>query len=201
MSLDAIANVTATCSSAAIAGAALYFSHLQNAGWRPLALFGSASLGGEAASTRFYIRLHVEFWNRRRHPVVLNEVQMKAKGLKPSSPLQVSTQHPAEILWVQDYGWRTLDTFVDPATRHSEVIDVYFECEDLEKLKAEFDCTVVYYDPLKGKKLEAKLTHRFMYPGGLGWTASPDPESWHALTHSVIGKALSDQTRAHKPSD
>lgn len=192
MTVDAIANVAVAASSAVIAAVALYFTYLQVVGRKPVAFIERGTLGGVPGTSRFKIQLVVEFWNRRPHPVVLKDFSIRTSGFEPTSALRPSDRTENEITWVGDYGWRTLDQSVEPASRLTRQIEVQFECENPAGLKATLSTRMRYYDPLTNRKSSVEIVSRFMHPG-LGWKDGAGHDQRNALDASVIRGALQEQ--------
>lgn len=167
--LEVISSIASTVMSTVVAVVALIFSYRQNVGWRPVALVTGSNMTGIGGSWHVTLHVTVEFWNRRKYPVVLRHAQAKLTGVEIINV-------DAKGLDKRDYvrsncAYKELNAAVDPSKSADVLFEVSFTDQSLDAMKPLFAITIGYFDPYKNRDKTMKLEHRFFYPH-MGWKKS-----------------------------
>jgi hypothetical protein len=192
MALDTIANLIVSASSALIAGAALRVSYLQGVGLEPIALVTGSTIDGVPQTKYFRIRLELDFWNRRKHPVLLKNIDVHAEGIEPREAIYPDERFKDEMIWAGNFGWKSLDEVIDAAKRSNHIVDIYFEHRDLKKLRAEFKFELRFYDPISARNYSVTINEKFM-SGGLGWKTGNGSGVRDSFENHLIESAIREQ--------
>ena len=153
--LQTLASLALTAMSVVVASAALSVSFRQNVGWRPIILVTSVTWrGGFGPGANYVFESHLEFWNRRRYPVVLQTTSGLLHGMSSA----------------KTFGQR-LDRFdeaIQPSSRHKMKLTFEFPKESMDAARPIFDIEVWFFDPRKNSRQRLRIKHKAFYPD-LGW--------------------------------
>ena len=164
LTLEVVAAIASTMTSAVLATVALVFSYRQNVGWKPIAFQSGAALKG--LDGEFCIVLTIEFWNRRRYPTVIRRVGMVASGVT----ILDQTQDSGDYIKSGRLR-REVNKPIGPGEHLRMDLEVKFRDQSLDAMQAAFDVKVYYFDPYRGKNKYITFNHEFFYPD-LGWKLS-----------------------------
>lgn len=163
--LSAVSSVAMTAMSTVVAIVALVFSYRQNAGWKPIALIVGQSMRGVGGVGMLEFEVDIEFWNRRKYPIVIRAISANVSGFvlkssEPSADLEAFIRGNRLVQKVANA--------VNPNDQFRIQIPFGVERESLDAMRPLFDIEIMYFDPLVGKERIAKLSHKLFYPD-LGW--------------------------------
>lgn len=166
--LSAVSSVALTAMSTVVASVALMFSFRQNVGWKPVILVTHSQMSGKAGTEwKFKLTVSIEFWNRRKYPVVVRTLRSTVSGV---TLLNNSEAASDKSTYVRDNVVTSRpDSIVNPNAHETLKVEADFEKQFLDALTPLFDIEVMYFDPYRNKETVLRTEHRFFYPE-LGWT-------------------------------
>jgi len=164
--LEGVSSIAMTAMSTIVASVALLFSYRQNAGWKPLALIVGQSMSGVGGGIGIHeFEVHIEFWNRRRYPVVVRGISVNVDGfkLKSNEPSAGAEPYVRGNCLIQK-----VSRAVNPGDQFLIKLPFGFENESLDAMRPLFSIELSYFDPHAGRERRLKIQHKHFYPE-LGW--------------------------------
>lgn len=158
-----VAYVSLTIAGLTVAIVSLRFSYRQNLGWDPLLLITSHGLRsimihGHAAT------LSMEFWNRRKYPVVLRSAAVNFSVLDLEAPS--ARKVDGEPAWVVNAARKCMYCRPEEALEangHKKLlVEAPFKKRSLDDLVDEMTITMTYYDPRRNRthQIQKKFTYK-----------------------------------------
>lgn len=194
--LEKVSSLALTAMSTIVAGTAVLVARTQNIGWPPFLLVGKSSLkvGPRAARS---LELYAEFWNRRRHPVVVRQLTVRVSGIE-LAPDKHTARSGGGMHRSGSRYWQELDQVVEPGGHLPLPISVEIADQSLDAARPEFDLSVTITDPVKRGFSTCRLTHRF-FEGELGWKLDKKGRSAAVAAYANI-RANMSQADDHEPT-
>ncbi len=164
--LQLIAYTSLTLASVFVAASSLYIAHRQNRGWTPLLLANSSGIKIYEGNV-FIAVLEFEFWNRRKYPVVIRQINVQYPTL--------SYKHMQNIGMGEGWIGNSRDGLVNrerqnvgPNDHHQFSTVFPFERNSDEDFQEWPKVSVYYFDPIQGRILSLKMNMSD------AWNTGPD---------------------------
>lgn len=151
--ITSIANVATTV---ILASVALIFSFRQNVGWKPICFVAGGSFSGRGGSQEYELSVSIEFWNRRKYPVVVRDMTIHVSGVTIENRDYAGVE--------EDYirGNRLVRRIGKPVAPSEHIVldaALPFENQSLDAMQPLFDVTIRYFDPYRNKHHTAEFRH------------------------------------------
>lgn len=158
--LQLVAYSCLTLASVTVATVSAIFGYRSNYGWRPIALVTSHGLSGIGGSKQYNALLTIEFWNRRKYPVVLGAISVKFRMME-----FIYAPSPNERGWSRsgDSYFNRVDERLEPAGHKTVEFSAPFETKSIGALRDTVEVTVHYFDPIGGKSKLANTKHLYTF--------------------------------------
>lgn len=182
--LEIIASSIWACAGIILALVSLNFSYRQNRGWKPILLLQSYGDGSSDDRKYYVVDINFEFWNRRKHPVAVANVEILFSRIQLDQTVQGF-----------DYGgwqpssasklWHHRRFVVSPNEHHifnarMPVPNDFIVSDDLdEDMSDAVRIEISYFDPVEDRYIEEKLNFRFNID-------EDDPKVESGLTASLM---------------
>lgn len=102
----------------------------------------------------------MEFWNRRKHTVVVRADRAKIGGVEILSyPAGAGKPHVRNGVI-----YYSAETIMNPQEKAEFSMEVEFENQSLDALRPELKLTFSYFDPHRNRSSDLQARHRFFYP-------------------------------------
>ena len=174
--LQLISYTALTCASVTVAAVSCYTTYCQHRGWTPIILMTHLARStltthhgrSEAPSSpKHGLMVVFEVWNRRKYPIVLNEVSIAFQrfifsdmpGMENNTQRGIEIPYGDKTLWFRD--GRNYTTYPsDPVGSNAHAafqIDApYQHGNDAKATKEIARVTVRYFDPIRNRYLKIK---------------------------------------------
>lgn len=150
-----------------------------------------SQLSGTGGSTDHQIGVRIEFWNRRKYPVVVRHIQTVVSGVEIREGLDVG---PDNEFVQRNVVTQKVDAAVASNAHGAYRIAGTIGEQSLDALRVTFKVSVVYFDPIKGKAMKATLEHKLFHPE-LGWSKT---EAEREQAREAF-RVASEQKKARRP--
>ena len=152
-----VAYVSLTIAGLTVAIVSLRFSYRQNFGWDPLLLITSHGLRSYMVHG-YAATLSMEFWNRRKYPLVLRvvTVNFSVLDLEEPGPHKVGDEPTWTMNAARKCMYYRREEALEPNGHKKLLVEAPFKKRSLDDLVDEMTITATYYDPRQNKSLEIK---------------------------------------------
>ena len=160
-----IAYVVLTMTGITVAIVSLRYSYRQNVGWEPILMVTGQGLKSGYVDEAYLATLNLEFWNRRKYPVVVryifvdfNDMEFLPEKAEPSS----------KTGWYIKYGGTAIysDHFAIEGSGHKRVeFEAPFAKRSLDDLSSQVKVRLTYFDPRLSKNCKADTEFVFRLNG------------------------------------
>lgn len=172
--LQLISYIALTCASVTVAAVSCYTAYRQHRGWKPVILVTHRARGetrsgpkGPSYAPRHGLLVVFEVWNRRKYPIVLNQVTIAFQrftfcdmpGMEEDPQRGIEIPFGEKTLWFRD--GRNYTTYPPGPVGSNEHtmfhIDAPYEfSNDTKATKEVARLTVRYFDPIRNCYLKIK---------------------------------------------
>jgi hypothetical protein len=184
-----IASATLALASVIVAAASALFSYRNNFGWKPTVILGRVGMQGAYVidqigrvnppdeQPRYQVGISIEFWNRRKYPVVIRKMVLKAEGLDI-----VQEVGPVEGGWNYFQGRFSIRPGNSVAASSSDnhtVVIPHNVGDDPTKVRSPLRVTVDFYDPRLNRVSTIEVEEQYTIDGRLPLlptSSNPQPE-------------------------
>lgn len=187
LTLEIISSVASTVMSTVLAVVALIFSYRQNIGWEPVALVSKNGMGCAVQSGDQFLSLGIEFWNRRKYPLSLRALIVRAIGVKL---VDESFYGPFEDFVSGNILIRKTETVLGPNESLRFEVELPFRDQSLDAMRAELIVELLYFDPQANKTRTTTLKHKHSYPA-MGWNLTEEERDKARAAYRAASSAQS----------
>jgi hypothetical protein len=165
--LQLVSYTALTCASITVAAVSCYTAYRQHRGWKPIILMTHRGRNETLSAPRHGLLVVFEVWNRRKYPIVLDEVTIAFQrftfsdmpGMENDPQRGVEIPYGEKTLWFRD--GRNYTTYPsDPVGSNEHAmfhIDAPYQLgEDAKTTKEIARVTVRYFDPIGNRYLKIK---------------------------------------------
>jgi hypothetical protein len=182
------ASIASTVTSVLVAAVALRFSYRQNVGWAPIAFVEHSTIKGVRGKRRFAMIVDLEFWNRRKYPVILKHISGRVEGVKFVIDFM---REPSDFIYAISSLWLDVDGSISPSERGTYTIKAHIDEPNLELLRTTFHLRFKFFDPYLNRTFSIQVAHKFMFPH-LGWSDQEPGSSSRQMEKQVLDWARRD---------
>lgn len=145
-------------------------AYRNNFGWKPIALVSRYSLGTwhtTETDIEGKARLHIEVWNRRKYPILIRYILIKAQGLAEGvNPPPVESPSGDEWHLGPEIGeiFLNKEYSIAPTSYQSHEVHIPIRLRATERRTASCHITVRCFDPRRQKHDMLQLKHLYVEP-------------------------------------
>jgi hypothetical protein len=154
-----IAYSALTCASVIVATVSVVLAYRQNFGWPPIVLVRMFVINYSEQPYEF--TMEFEVWNRRKYPIVIQGQDLRFRNVRF---IRVEERRPLDYANTWDGGPETFSNYksvVLEPNGHEKFEFIYVaQNKNRKKQASKVKIRVFYFDPIKNKQLETKLTKK-----------------------------------------
>lgn len=108
--LQLISYTALTCASVTVAAVSCYTAYRQHRGWKPIILMTHHGRSKTLSAQRYGLLVVFEVWNRRKYPIVLNEISIAFQrftffdmpGMENDPQRGIEIPYAEKTVWFRD---------------------------------------------------------------------------------------------------
>lgn len=150
-----------------VAGLSLRWSYRNNFGWKPVAIIKDFKIAhvthrGNETALCHHGELELEFWNRRKYPVVIRVVQIDLPGVV----LRQGTNGGPSWVTEGTTMRRVEDMKVEPTSHKKYVVRIPYLVETAGEVQTAMSIGIRYYDPRSNREGQVRIQARHSFTAG-----------------------------------
>lgn len=151
-------------SALVVAVLGLRWSYRNNFGWDPVAFIKEFKITNtqqrsDEAALCHIGQLSLEFWNRRKYPIIIRSMQVDFKGVTLRQ-----SKHPPADWHIRDTTMRrTKDVTVTPTSHQTFSIHIPYLVDTTGEIQTPMSVDITYYDPRRNKEGCIRLEARYSF--------------------------------------
>jgi hypothetical protein len=174
--LQIATNATLTLVAITIAAISLIVAYRNNFGWKPIVIVGRSGYRGTyrvdddgklraiEGQPRYRAKLGLEVWNRRKYPIVVRKMVIVVQDLEL---IQTEGHVGGGWMYSNNTFGANFGTSVPASSTERHLIELAFNGDSPEAVRARLSISIDYYDPRKDRVLTMKRKAVFSITGDI----------------------------------